>query len=97
VAQTAGFEFRVDPDVKARIEAAAALAHESASDFARTAAVERAEAILHRSEVTLVPPDFFDTLLAELDAPVQWNERLTAAGRRSREVLRKTPDEAPRT
>jgi uncharacterized protein (DUF1778 family) len=89
--QTARFEFRVRPEVKARIEAAAALAHESASDFAREAAVERADAILRRSEVTLVPPDFFDTLLDELDAPVQRNARLTTAARRAREVLREVP------
>ena len=49
MAQTARFEFRVRPEDKARIEAAAALAHESASDFARAAAIERADAILRRS------------------------------------------------
>lgn len=88
MAQTARFEFRVRPEVKARIEAAAALAHESASDFAREAAVERAEAILRRDEVTLVPPGFFAALLAELDDLDEPNKRLAAAARRARGVLR---------
>lgn len=87
MAQTARFEFRVRPEVKARIEAAAALTHESASDFARAAAEARAEEILRRQESTLVPDDFFDALLAELDEPAERNRRLSAAARRSRDLL----------
>lgn len=93
MAQTARFEFRVQPEAKSRIEAAAAMEHESTSDFARTAALERADHVLRRSEVTVVPPDFFDALLDALDAPVERNARLTAAARRAREVLHQAPPE----
>jgi uncharacterized protein (DUF1778 family) len=89
--QTARFEFRINSELKSRIEAAAVLTHESASDFARTAVVERAEMILRRAQVTLVSADFFDALLAELDAPPQRNDRLVAASRRAREVLLEVP------
>jgi uncharacterized protein (DUF1778 family) len=88
MAQTARFEFRVRPEDKARIEAAAAITHESASDFARAAAMERAEAVLHRQEVTLVPSDFFDALMDSLERPVVRNQRLSAAANRARELLR---------
>jgi uncharacterized protein (DUF1778 family) len=88
MAQTARFEFRVRPEDKARIEAAAAIAHESASDFARAAAMERAEAVLHGQEVTLVPPDFFDALMDSLDRPAARNQRLSEAASRARELLR---------
>jgi uncharacterized protein (DUF1778 family) len=84
---TARFEFRVRPEDKARIEAAAAITHESASDFARAAAVERADAVLRRQEVTMVPPDFFDALMDSLEKPVVRNRRLSAAAKRAREVL----------
>lgn len=87
MAQTARFEFRVRPEVKARIEEAAALTHESASDFARAAAEARAEEILRRQEATLVPDDFFDALLAELDQPAERNARLSAAAQRARDLL----------
>lgn len=87
MSQTARFEFRVHPDAKSRIETAAALTHESASDFARTAALQRAEDILRRQEATLVPPDFFDALLTELDKPIERNERFSAAVHRARDLL----------
>lgn len=88
--RTARFEFRVDPDSKTEIEKAAAVAGESASDFARRAAVERAQAILRQQFVTVVPPDYFDTLMAELDAPAQSNERMRAAVQRLDEVVNRS-------
>ena len=90
MAQTARFEFRVDPDSKAEIEKAAAVTGETASDFARRAAVERAQAILRQQHVTVVPADYFDTLMAELDAPAQSNERVRAAVRRLDEVVKRS-------
>ncbi len=92
MARTARFEFRVAPDVKERIEAAAALAQEPASDFVRAAAVERAEAVLRRSEVTLVPPDFFDLLTNQLAAPDEPDPRFAQAARRARDVLSDGPE-----
>lgn len=83
----ARFEFRIPPEAKQRIEEAAALSGESASDFARRAAIARAEEILRRRERTMVPPDYFDALLRELDeAPVR-NARLADAARRARDVV----------
>jgi uncharacterized protein (DUF1778 family) len=90
MAQSARFEFRVDPDSKADIERAAAVTGESASDFARRAAVERAQTILRQQQVTVVPADYFDTLMAELDAPPQSNERVRAAVRRLDEVVKRS-------
>lgn len=88
--RTARFEFRVDPDSKTEIEKAAAVTGESASDFARRAAVERAQAVLRQQHVTAVPADYFDMLMAELDAPVQSNERVRAAVRRLDGVVKRS-------
>ena len=87
MARTARFEFRVDPDSKTDIEKAAAVSGESASDFARRAAIERAQAVLEQQRVTVVPSSYFDELMAELDAPVERNERVAAAARRLDEVV----------
>lgn len=84
---TARFEFRLQAEAKTRIEEAAALSGETASDFARHAAIARAEEILSRQRVTLVPPDFFDALIRELDEPAEPNERLAEAARRRSDVL----------
>ena len=88
--RSARFEFRVDPDSKTEIEKAAAVAGESASDFARRAAVERAQAILRQQHVIVVPAEYFDTLMAELNAPIQGNERVRAAVRRLDEVVKRS-------
>ncbi|MEV7218170.1 DUF1778 domain-containing protein [Kitasatospora cineracea] len=87
--RTARFEFRLQPDAKARIETAAALTDESASDFARTAAVERAEAVLRAHQTTVVPQDYFDRLLAALDEPGERNEALAHAAKRARDMIKK--------
>ncbi|WP_250281466.1 MULTISPECIES: type II toxin-antitoxin system TacA family antitoxin [unclassified Frankia] len=74
------FEFRVRPELKHLIERVASLTHQTASDFARTAAEERAVEVLREHElITRVPADFFDELLASLDAPVEPNDALTRA------------------
>ncbi|HEU0132506.1 MAG TPA: DUF1778 domain-containing protein [Mycobacteriales bacterium] len=79
-------EFRIRPDVKRKIEAAAGLLHETASDFARSAAEARADEVLRAHQgTTVVPAEFFDALLAELDAPDAVNEPLARAAARLRE------------
>lgn len=90
MSRTARFEFRVDPESKTEIERAAAASGESASDFARRAAVERAQAVLQQQRVTIVPTDFFDKLMDELDAPPVSNERTRAAVRRLDEVVKRS-------
>jgi uncharacterized protein (DUF1778 family) len=83
VAAAARFEFRLRPDVKERIEHAASLVHQTASDFARTAVEERAELVLREHAVmTTVPGEFFDALLVALDEPARPSEALRAAARR---------------
>ena len=84
------FEFRVDPESKTEIEQAAAASGETASDFARRAAIERAQAVLQQQRVTVVPSDFFDALMTELSAPAEPNERTRAAVRRLDEVVKRS-------
>lgn len=85
---SARLEFRVRPDRKSAIERAAALVHKPVSEFARTAAEEKAERVLREHEATTtVPPEFFDELLAALDAPPSSNPTLAQAARRARDVV----------
>ncbi len=69
-AASARLEFRVLPERKSRMERAAELVHEPASEFARTAAEEKAERVIREHEgTTTVPAEFFDDLLDALDSP----------------------------
>jgi len=87
---SARLEFRVRPDCKSRIERAAEIVHEPVSEFARTAAEEKAERVIREHEATTtVPAAFFDDLLDALDAPPRANAALARAARESRESLRR--------
>jgi uncharacterized protein (DUF1778 family) len=79
---TARLDVRVDPDVKALIEHAAAFAGTSVSTFVIAAAQVHAEEVVRRH--TVLPADFFDALITELDEPAVANEAITRAVRRSR-------------
>lgn len=82
-------ELRIRPDAKKRIERAAHLAHESASDFVRAAAEQRAEQVLlEHDAITIVPADFFGRLLSALDEEPQPNPALARASKRVRRVVR---------
>lgn len=61
-------EMRVSKTDRALIEDAANHLRESVSDFTRNAALDRAQNVLARTEVVLMPADQFDALLASLDA-----------------------------
>jgi uncharacterized protein (DUF1778 family) len=90
IAASARFEFRLRPEAKSRIEQAAQLVHESTSDFARTAAEERANRVLQEHMLaTIVPADFFDQLLQVLDEPAKPNAALKAAAQRTRDVVKR--------
>lgn len=81
-------EFRLRPESKSAIERAAELAHEPVSEFARSAAEEKAERILREHEATtIVPAEYFDELLDALDAPADPSARLSRAAQRAREVV----------
>lgn len=63
----ARLDFRLDPDVKARIERAAKLARESISAFVVRAASAAADRVLARAEITVMSADQFDEMLSSLD------------------------------
>jgi uncharacterized protein (DUF1778 family) len=90
VSSTSRLEFRVRPEVKARIERAAALDGVPVSDFVRALAETRADEVLAEHETqTRVPADFFDEVLAALDAPTRPrpSPALRRAAKRSRDVV----------
>ena len=88
LAATARLEVRVRPDTKARLERAAALTQVPVSDFVRSAAEDRAEQVLAEHDTqTLVPAEFYDELLAALDAPAQPNATLSRAAGRARDLV----------
>jgi uncharacterized protein (DUF1778 family) len=87
---SARFEFRIRPEAKRRIEHAAELVHESASDFARTAAEHRAEVVLlEHDAITLVPADYFDQLCAAVDEEPRPSPVLRRAGQRARRTVQR--------
>lgn len=87
MAATARLEVRVRPDIKARLERAAALAQVPVSDFVRSAAEDRAEHVLAEHDTqTLIPAEFYDELLAALDTPASPNPALSRAARRGRDL-----------
>jgi uncharacterized protein (DUF1778 family) len=60
-------EMRVSKTDRDLIEDAANRLHEKVSDFARSAAITRAQQVLARAEITLMSAEQFDTLLDSLD------------------------------
>ncbi len=88
MAATARLEVRVRPERKALLERAAELSHVKVSDFVRNAAEERAEQVIREHEATTrVPAEFFDELLAALDAPTRPNASLAAAAQRAQALV----------
>jgi len=85
---SARLEYRVTPATRALIERAAELAGMQPTSFARMAAEERAAQIVREHDATtVVPPTYFDDLLAALDAPAQPNAKLAAAFARARATV----------
>jgi uncharacterized protein (DUF1778 family) len=77
-------EARVSPEQRARLELAATIAGTSVSAFVVDAAVERAEEIVGAQMSTTVPAEYFDRLVAALDAPDRAPTLSKAARRASR-------------
>jgi uncharacterized protein (DUF1778 family) len=87
-AASARLEFRVRPETKSLIERAAELSNEQVSEFARSAAEEKALRVISEHEVTtVVPPEFFNDLLAALDGPPTPNAALARAAKRARDTV----------
>jgi len=80
--RTERIEARVEPDRAERIRFASSLSHTSVSGFMVDAASEKAEQVIAQASYTMVPSDYFDTLLAALDEPVEPIEALQAAAAR---------------
>jgi uncharacterized protein (DUF1778 family) len=78
-------ETRVSPADRARIRAAAVARHESVARFVQRAALKEADDVLGREvDVTRMPVDQFEELLAALDRPAESIPevgRLAASGR----------------
>ncbi|KXP01063.1 DUF1778 domain-containing protein [Tsukamurella pseudospumae] len=66
-AKTRRLEVRVDEETVARINRAASIVAEPASEFLRKAALSRAEEVLRDALTTSMPADQFDELLSGLD------------------------------
>ena len=67
MARTERLEVRLTPEERERIEHAVALGGRSLSSFVVEAAVARADAEIRRWEVTVLPADFFDEIMATVD------------------------------
>jgi len=82
--KTARIELRTEPEQEERIRTAARLVNQSITSFMITAAIERADEVIANWSTTTVSAEFFDDLLAALDAPAERNEALSKAVRRHR-------------
>lgn len=82
--KTERVEARLSSDERRRIEQAAEIAGESMSSFLVKAAVSRADDVVAAQLSTIVPPGYFDELVAALDEGPEDLPRLAAAARRAR-------------
>lgn len=80
--------FRVTAPVKAHLEAAARSARVPLTEFVLGAAQDKADEVL--AAKTMVPPDYFESLIAALDAPAVPNEPLRRSASRAASVVRQT-------
>jgi uncharacterized protein (DUF1778 family) len=81
--RTDRIEARVEPKRGERIRYAAELEHTSVSAFITDAAAEKAERVIAEHRETVVPADFFDSLLDALDDKTP-NPALRKAAKRAR-------------
>jgi len=79
---------RADAESEALITAAAAACRVSVSTFVLEAATEEAGRVLGRSDLTLMPADQFDALIAALDQPDEASRLAEAAQGRRRYARR---------
>jgi uncharacterized protein (DUF1778 family) len=85
--QTTRLELRISAESKELIERAARACDLSTSAFVLQTMSQVAEDVLRRDRVTVVPPEFYDAMIASLDAPAETSEALVDAARRSREII----------
>jgi uncharacterized protein (DUF1778 family) len=82
-------EVRITTEDKNLIEQAARARRETVTGFVLHAALDAAEDVMRREQITTVPPDFFEAIIDSLDAPPQRNEALARAARENREILKR--------
>ncbi|MEU9884596.1 DUF1778 domain-containing protein [Sphaerisporangium sp. NPDC051011] len=80
-------EVRITPQDKDLIEQAAFVSRETTTTFVLQAARSAAQEVLRREQVTVVPPDFYDDILASLDAEPMRNTALTEAARKNSDIM----------
>jgi uncharacterized protein (DUF1778 family) len=65
--KTKRIELRAEEATLERIQRAASVVHEQASEFIRKAAMQRAEDVLRQDLLTVMEPEQFDKLMSSLD------------------------------
>jgi uncharacterized protein (DUF1778 family) len=80
--KTSRIELRAQPEAADKLSAAARLADQSMTSFVLAAALARADEVIEAAATTVVPPDFYDRMLAALDEPAVPNDALTRAAKR---------------
>ncbi|WP_432867511.1 DUF1778 domain-containing protein [Microbispora rosea] len=80
-------EVRITPDDKDLIEQAAFVLRETTTTFVLQAARSAAQEVLRREQLTVVSPDFYDKIIASLDAPPVRNSALTEAARKNSDIM----------
>ena len=81
--------FRLDPEIKARVARAAAISGQELTDFAVSTLSERADQILERHDSLLLSSEDYNFFLNSLDDDREPSERSRAAARRYRRGRRK--------
>lgn len=77
--------FRVSPSIDDRLRMAAALSHQTVTDFVLQAAAAHADEVLMAR--TVVPSDYFGELLDALDAPIEPMSELARAAAKPRRFV----------
>ncbi|MEU6835949.1 DUF1778 domain-containing protein [Streptomyces rubiginosohelvolus] len=86
---TTRLEIRIPEEDKKLIERAAQSGHVTTTGFVLQAARQAAQDQLRREQVTVVPPDFYEAMVASLNEPDEADEALSKAAVRAREIIRK--------
>ncbi len=87
VKEEARLNFRLKPDIKERIEKAAAVTGKTLTEFAVTALADTAEEVLERYRVTRLSDRDRDIFLAILDRSSEPNQALKRAAKTHKRLI----------
>lgn len=82
-------EIRIPEEDKKLIERAARASQATTTAFVLQAVRLAAQDVLRREQVTVVPPDFYEAMVASLNEPDESDDALAKAAARAREIIRK--------